>query len=176
MIGKLLMDDHEATEGLTALELPDDVNEKVTALSREGDALAKAGRYAEAKQAYLQALPLLPDNPNQWTAAAWLYVAIGDASFHHGLYDEAFDAFFQAVQCQGDWAIHSYTYASGSCTTKRATSTRLPTNSQGPTWGPGSTYSAKTTLGLPRFDGHPRSGAGRAPGGCPASWRAWERS
>ncbi|MFG1994181.1 tetratricopeptide repeat protein [Actinoplanes sp. NPDC048988] len=101
MIGKLLMDDHEATEGLTALELPDDVNEKVTALSREGDALAKAGRYAEAKQAYLQALPLLPDNPNQWTAAAWLYVAIGDASFHHGLYDEAFDAFFQAVQCPG---------------------------------------------------------------------------
>ena len=30
-------------------------------------------------------------------------------------------------------------------------------------------------LGVTRFDGHPRSGA-LAPGGCPSSWRPWERS
>ena len=85
----------------TPAALPDDVHAQVTALSAEGDALAAEGDFAGAKLRYVSALQLLPGDPRQWTAATWLYVALGDALFHTRDFERAFMAFSNAVQCPG---------------------------------------------------------------------------
>ena len=81
------------------LQLSDATHAEITALCSLGDELAKAGEFELAKEKYIAALKLLPENHREWEAATWIYVAIGDVHFRMSNYDKAFKCFFNAVQC-----------------------------------------------------------------------------
>ena len=81
------------------LQLPDALHAEIVALSKLGDDLVKTGQLEAAKEKYIAALRLLPENHREWEAATWIYVAIGDVHFRMGNYEKAFKCFFNAVQC-----------------------------------------------------------------------------
>ena len=78
--------------------LADTLHQEITALCKEGDALAAAGKPGDARRKYIAALKLLPGDPGQWEAATWIYVALGDVHFHAQNVDKAFKCFYNAVQ------------------------------------------------------------------------------
>lgn len=80
-------------------ELPEKLYAEITLLCKQGDELAKLDKLEEAKDKYISALKLLPDNRNEWEAATWIYVAIGDIHFRLGNYEKCFKCFYNAVQC-----------------------------------------------------------------------------
>lgn len=84
------------------MELANDIYHKVIALSIQGDQLAAEGFFAAAVTRYEQALGLLPEPISRWEAAAWLYVAIGDAYYWNGQYDMGLHAFFTAQKDSDD--------------------------------------------------------------------------
>ncbi|WP_198139617.1 tetratricopeptide repeat protein [Ralstonia sp. A12] len=81
------------------MELPDATYAQIAALCNEGDRLVEQGDLAAGKQHYIAALRLLPDNPLDWEAATWIYVAIGDVHFRTSNFDKAFKCFYNAVLC-----------------------------------------------------------------------------
>lgn len=81
------------------LQLSDSIHASIKALCKQGDEQQQAGDLEAAKQSYIAALRLLPENPLQWEAATWIYTAIGDIHYELQNYDKAFKCFFNAVQC-----------------------------------------------------------------------------
>jgi len=81
------------------MQLSETVHAEITALCKLGDDLAKAGELESAKEKYVAALRLVPENHREWEAATWIYVAIGDVHFRMLSYEKAFKCFFNAVQC-----------------------------------------------------------------------------
>jgi tetratricopeptide (TPR) repeat protein len=82
-----------------AIELPDDVYEKITALCKEGDAYISRDNPDAALEHYHAAWALLPDPKEDWEAATWVFSAIGDAWFCKQDYQHSLSAFREAVQC-----------------------------------------------------------------------------
>ena len=80
-------------------ELSDSLYTEIKLLCEKGDMLAKSDQLEEAKAQYLSALKLLPGDRNEWEAATWIYVAIGDVHFKLKNYDKCFKCFYNAVQC-----------------------------------------------------------------------------
>ena len=81
------------------MQLPDSVYSAIQNLCRQGDDLQQAGDLESAKQSYISALRLLPGPHQEWEAATWIYVAIGDIHYRTQNIDKAFKCFFNAVQC-----------------------------------------------------------------------------
>jgi tetratricopeptide (TPR) repeat protein len=79
------------------MELPDDIYNKIVALSEEGDLFAEKEQFDDALTHYHEALSLLPEPKTDWEAATWLYTAIGDACFSKQDFDEALNAFEKAL-------------------------------------------------------------------------------
>ena len=63
------------------MELNDEIYERITDLSSEGDEFADAGNFGKAIERYSEALKLIPEPKYDWEASTWLYVAIGDAYY-----------------------------------------------------------------------------------------------
>lgn len=63
--------------------------QQISSLCDEGDKLADEGRFADALKQYQAAWKLLPDPKNQWEAATWILVAMGDVNFLSGRYRQA---------------------------------------------------------------------------------------
>src|SRR5437588_12340939 len=82
-----------------SFQLPEALYAEVHALCEQGDEIMKAGDFESAKQKYLAALYLLPEDHKNLEAATWIYVAIGDAHFKMGNYEKSFKCFFNAVRC-----------------------------------------------------------------------------
>ncbi|RTD94648.1 hypothetical protein EJO68_12890 [Variovorax atrisoli] len=80
-------------------QLPDEIHNQIVLLSKQGDDLAQKGDLEAAKERYIAALRLLPEDHIQWNAATWLYVALGDAHFRTGAFDKAHKCFINAIQC-----------------------------------------------------------------------------
>jgi tetratricopeptide (TPR) repeat protein len=81
-------------------ELPEATYREIKELCRQGDDLLKRGQLDEALQRYASALQLLPGpTPNEWQAATWIYVAIGDVHLRAMNHDKALSCYIQAVQC-----------------------------------------------------------------------------
>lgn len=80
-------------------QLDSNVHQEITNLCKKGDELVEYGKFLEAKDIYLKALELLPQNHKAWEAATWIYVAIGDIHLRLGNIEKAFKCFFNAVQC-----------------------------------------------------------------------------
>jgi tetratricopeptide (TPR) repeat protein len=81
-------------------ELPEATYIEIKELCKQGDELVKRGELDEALERYISAMKLLPGpNPNEWTAATWIYVAIGDVKLRQNKYDIALESYIYAVQC-----------------------------------------------------------------------------
>lgn len=63
--------------------------QQISSLCDEGDNLADEGQFAAALKQYQAAWKLLPDPKNQWEAATWILVAMGDVNFLSGRYRQA---------------------------------------------------------------------------------------
>ena len=81
------------------MQLSDEIFTEVTKLCASADELVKLERLDEAKANYIEALKLLPADRNEWEAATWIYVSIGDIHFKKESFDKCFKCFFNAVQC-----------------------------------------------------------------------------
>lgn len=81
------------------MQLSEAIYSDIQALCRQGDELAAAGDLEAAKPPYLAALRLLPEPIQQWEAATWIYVALGDVHYRMNRFEKAFKCFFNAVQC-----------------------------------------------------------------------------
>ena len=82
-------------------QLPDDVHAQVARLSEQGNGLAEAQSFGEARAAWQRAWDLLPEPREQWEAAAWLLTAVGDAYFLEGRHADALEHLQRAVACPG---------------------------------------------------------------------------
>ena len=80
-------------------ELPSAIANRVSALSSQGDVLARNSQFAEAVREYSEAWKLLPEPKNHWNASTWLLAAIGDACFLGGYFESAQDAFAHSMAC-----------------------------------------------------------------------------
>ena len=70
-------------------KLPTDIAQFVDNLCRAGDRLAEVDQFDDAIEKYQTAWDLLPAPPQQWPAAAWILLSVGDAyfwlkDFHNG--------------------------------------------------------------------------------------------
>lgn len=79
--------------------LDDLVYQRVVSLSKYGDKLAKSARYDEAIEKYKEALQMLPSPYENWEAANWIYVAIGDARFKQGYFEKSLKSFVNSTHC-----------------------------------------------------------------------------
>lgn len=93
----VLISAHMAEAASTVL--PDELHEKITELSKAGDALVEKKQYRAAVEKYVEALELLPEPITDWEACTWLLTAIGDAHFLAGNYEYARKALSDAMHC-----------------------------------------------------------------------------
>lgn len=82
-------------------DLPNDIHAEITRLSEQGNALADAGECSAAVQCFEAAIELLPPPIEQWSAACWLFTAMGDTLFLAERYGEAIQPLLDAVKCAG---------------------------------------------------------------------------
>ncbi|MEO1235337.1 MAG: hypothetical protein AAFX76_00970 [Planctomycetota bacterium] len=77
--------------------LDTEVHQQIVELCREGDELLEGQALDMALDKYKQALALIPEPKYEYSAAMWIYTAIGDAYFYMTQYDEADEHFHKAV-------------------------------------------------------------------------------
>ena len=70
-------------------KLPKDIAQLVDNLCREGDRFAGIDQFDDAIEKYQAAWDLLPAPQNQWPAATWILVSVGDAYFNLKEYNPA---------------------------------------------------------------------------------------
>lgn len=90
-------------------QLSETLYAEISALCAQGDELMKVDEFDAAKEKYLAALHLLPEDHKNLEAATWIYVAIGDSHFKMGNHEKSFKCFFNAVRCpqgSGNAYIH----------------------------------------------------------------------
>ena len=80
-------------------ELDSHLHIRISRFCEIGDTFAAQGEYPQAIEAYQYAWNLLPDPKENWKAATWIQVAIGDAHFLHGNYASALTALQHAMRC-----------------------------------------------------------------------------
>ncbi|HEL3863454.1 MULTISPECIES: tetratricopeptide repeat protein [Stenotrophomonas] len=66
------------------MELPDEIYQRVTDLSEQGNVRMDAHDHAGAMRCWLQALGMLPAPAKDWEAYTWLCASLGDASLLSG--------------------------------------------------------------------------------------------
>lgn len=69
--------------------LPEDIYLQITSHTNNGNDLADAGRFAEARKEFQSAWDLLPDPKYHWDAARWILMGLADMSFQLGEYKAA---------------------------------------------------------------------------------------
>lgn len=84
-----------------AVELPEDIQSQMEALSEQGEEAFDQGRYEEALDLYNQALSILPEPRENWEAYVWLKAAMGDACFFMDRLDDGLDHFYEAYTTAG---------------------------------------------------------------------------
>lgn len=80
-------------------ELDTHLHTRISRFCEIGDTLAEEGKYGDAIASYQYAWNLLPDPKENWEAATWILVAIGDAHFLNSNYPAARKTLEHAMQC-----------------------------------------------------------------------------
>lgn len=78
-------------------EIDDETHNKICELCELGDELAEQQNWAEAIANYNLAFELIPEPADSYSAATWIYTAIGDAYFLSGDYENARNEFKNAL-------------------------------------------------------------------------------
>ena len=84
-----------------AIELPEDIQEQMEALSEQAEDAFDQERYEEALDIYNRVLAILPEPRERWEAYVWLKAAMGDACFLMDRYDDGLDHFYEAYTAAG---------------------------------------------------------------------------
>jgi tetratricopeptide (TPR) repeat protein len=82
-------------------QLDENIYNAIASLVSKGNSLTAESRYDDARQAFLEALGLLPAPHTKWPTATWLYMAIGDIYFRQANFEKMRDSFENAIQCPG---------------------------------------------------------------------------
>ena len=78
----------------------DDFNySKILKLSKKGDNYARQQEFTKAIDSYYEALDLVPDPLEAYSAATWLFVAIGESYLLSKDYENARDVLKKAMHC-----------------------------------------------------------------------------
>lgn len=81
------------------MELSDELYDKITDFTDEGNDLCDDENYEEALEQYKKALALIPNPKTDWEASTWVYTAIGDCYYFLEKYNEAIESFNSAMLC-----------------------------------------------------------------------------
>ncbi len=90
-----------ADDGDEVATLPPDTFAQVRALGEEGERLMTAGDFRGAFDKFVAAFGLLPDPKEQWNAAGWLLLALGENSIRAGNFEAAETPLADAFWCPG---------------------------------------------------------------------------
>jgi hypothetical protein len=90
-------------------DLPPEIAARIEPICAEGDALARDGQHREAIQKFNEALALLPAPLDQWLAATWIFIAIGDTAFLAGAMHTASEALRKMTHCEG-WHTNPFAW------------------------------------------------------------------
>ena len=91
-----------------AVELPEDIQDQMEALSEQGEEAMDQGRFEEALDLYNQALSILPEPRENWEAYVWLKAAMGDACFLIDRFDDGLDHFYEAYTAAGPANVNPF--------------------------------------------------------------------
>jgi len=80
-------------------KLPNDVSQMIDALCQKGDQFAQIDQLDDALDQFEAAWELLPAPKNQWPAATWILMAIGDVYFEKRDFVSAVDSLREAFDC-----------------------------------------------------------------------------
>jgi len=80
-------------------ELDPELADRIDELSEQGDELMENEDFNGAYELYVQALELLPEPIHENMEATWLFVSLGDSYFFPGDFEQAQQAYREAVQC-----------------------------------------------------------------------------
>lgn len=78
-------------------KLPDDVRQMIDKLCQKGDQFVQIDQLDDALDQYEAAWELLPNPKNQWPAATWILMAVGDVYFERREFAAAADALREAL-------------------------------------------------------------------------------
>jgi tetratricopeptide (TPR) repeat protein len=79
--------------------LPPKTVVEIERLSSLGNLQLEEENFSGAYESFTQALDLLPDPKEKWPEATWLFAALGDMYFQSRNYDQAMQAFNDAMHC-----------------------------------------------------------------------------
>ena len=83
------------------MELDNNLYNKITELSEEGNDHIFNGEYELAIKKYQAAFTLIPTPKYDWEASTWIYTALGDTFYLISQYQEALDNLSEALKCPG---------------------------------------------------------------------------
>lgn len=86
-------------EAVKITELSDEIYDQIEEYSEEGNNYCDDEDWENAIICFNKALQLLPEPKEDWEAATWIYVALGDAFFFLKKYEEALEHFNHARMC-----------------------------------------------------------------------------
>jgi tetratricopeptide (TPR) repeat protein len=79
--------------------LPPYLEERIDRVTHEADTLAADEEHGAAVAMYMRALEMVPEPKTEWEATRWMLIGIGDACFLAGGYEQARNAFLDAMHC-----------------------------------------------------------------------------
>ena len=78
-------------------KLPKELTQLIDGLCRKGDQFAGMDQYDDAIEKYSEAWNLLPEPRDQWPAATWILISVGDAHFRLNEFAEGADILLDAL-------------------------------------------------------------------------------
>ena len=80
-------------------KLPNDVRQIIDRLCQKGDQFAQIDQHDDALDQYEAAWELLPNPKNQWPAATWILMAVGDVYFEKRDFVSAIRTLRESLEC-----------------------------------------------------------------------------
>jgi tetratricopeptide (TPR) repeat protein len=85
-------------------QLPDDLRNVIQATLTKGDQLLDSNEYAQAEKLYREALSMIPKPHYYYDLALPAYLGLGESLFYDWKYEEALQAFNEALKAPGGTA------------------------------------------------------------------------
>jgi tetratricopeptide (TPR) repeat protein len=81
------------------MEIPDKTHQQIKELCAEGDTFVEMREYKDAYENYIEALNLVPEPKEAYSATTWILAALGDMYFQTKDYGQANQVFSDVMHC-----------------------------------------------------------------------------